>query len=126
MALVLTLVLHVMQAASILVFPALALRSWRSGGTTALWRATGLGVGLVLFLAAVLASAPAGNALAPTYGYGYTAPRALILFGLTLGLPLVTVSLTVHAWARRPHGFAPYAVGVVSAVLAWIVGVLIA
>jgi hypothetical protein len=127
MTLVLTLLLHAIQAAGILVFPALALWSWRSGESSALWRATRLGLGLVLLLAAILASAPAGNALAPTYGYGDATPRALILYGLALGLPLITVGLAVHACARRHRlGLGLHAVGVISAVLAWVVGVIIA
>lgn len=127
MTLLVTLLVHVLQAASILLFPALALWAWRSGGPGGLWRATGLGVGLILLFAAITASAPAGNALAPTYGYGYTAPRALLLYGLTLGLPLVSVGLTVHAFAGR-HRSGPglYAVGVISATLAWVIGVMTA
>jgi len=125
--LVVTLLAHVLQAANILFFPALALWAWRSGGPRGLWRATGFGVGLILLFAVITASAPAGNALAPAYGYGYTAPRALLLFGLTLGLPLVSVGLTVHAFAGRVRsGPGLYAVCVITATLAWAVGVLIA
>ena len=127
MTLAVTLLAHVLQGASILLFPALALRAWRSGGPGELWRATGLAVGLSLLFAAISASASAGNVLAPTYGYGYTAPRALLLYGFTLGLPLVSVGLVIHALAgRHRHGPGLYAVGVISATLAWVVGVLIA
>src|SRR2546429_8333909 len=103
MTLAVTLLAHVLQGASILLFPALALRAWRSGGPGGLWRATGLGVGLILLFATISAGAPAGNVLALTYGYGYTAPRALLLYGLTLGLPLVSVGLVIHALAGRPR-----------------------
>ncbi len=127
MTLVVTLIAHVLQAASILLFPLLALWAWRSRGPSGLWRTTGLGVGLILLFAAITASAPAGNALAPTYGYSYTAPRALLFYGLTLGLPLVSVGLTVHAFAGRLHSRPGlYTVGLISATLAWVVGVLTA
>ncbi len=127
MTIVVTVLVHALQAASILLFPALALRAWRSGGSGGLWRATGLGIGLILLFAAISASAPAGNALAPNYGYRYTAPRALLLYGFTLGLPLVSVDLTIHALAGRLRsGPGLYAVSVISATVAWVVGVLTA
>jgi hypothetical protein len=110
----------------VVLFPALTLRAMRTGGPASLWRTTGLGVGLILLLALVLAAPWAGNALAPTYGYEYTAPRTLVLFGLTLGLPLISAAFATHVFARIRVKLGVYAAGVICAVLAWIVGVLVA
>jgi hypothetical protein len=110
----------------VVLFPALALRAMRTGGPASLWRTTGLGVGLILLLALVLAAPWAGNALAPTYGYAYTAPRTLLLFGLTLGFPLISAGVATHVFARIRFQLGVYAAGVICAVLAWIVGVLVA
>lgn len=122
---ILGLLQHVLQVAIIVLFPVLAIRTRRGEGSGLLWRVTAMGVGLILLLAAVAASPSAGNAIAPTYGYGYTAPRVMLLFGLTLGLPLVSVAVAVHVLAdsiRSQLGL--YAIAVICAGLAWFVGVL--
>jgi len=116
----------VVSVLGVVLFPALALRAMRTGGPASLWRTTGLGVGVILLLALALAAPWAGNALAPTYGYGYTAPRTLLLFGLTLGLPLISAAFATHVFARTRVRLGVYAAGVICAVLAWIVGVLVA
>ncbi|HKV43275.1 MAG TPA: hypothetical protein VJT32_01155 [bacterium] len=127
MAAGLTLLHLALQVASIALFPAFALWAARTGGPIRLWRTTGLSIGLMLVFAATAASAAAGNALAPTYGYGYTAPRALLLYGLTLGLPMVSAGLVVHALAGRARSRRGlYAVGVICAALTWAVGVVAA
>lgn len=115
-----------LSALGVVLFPALALRAMRVGGPASLWRAVGLGLGTILSLAMVLATPWAGNALTSTYGYAYIAPRTLLLFGLTLGLPLVSAGFAMHICARIRLQSGAYAVGVISAALAWIVGVLIA
>ena len=81
---------------------------------------------MILLLALILATPWAGNALAPTYGYGYTAPRSVLFFGLTVGLPLVSASFATHMFSGIRVQLAVYAIGVVCAALAWIVGVLVA
>lgn len=116
----------VFSALGVVLFPALALRAMRTGGPASLWRTTGLSVGLILFLALVLATPWAGNALAPRYGYGYTAPRSLLLFGLTLGLPLISAGCATHVFARIRVKSGVYAAGVIAAMLAWVVGVWVA
>jgi hypothetical protein len=122
-----TLIHLILQVASIALFPALALWATRTGGPIRLWRITGLSVGLILVFGAAVASTAAGNALAATYGYGYTAPRAMLLYALTLGLPIVSSGLVVYALAgcaRSRLGL--YAAGVICAVLTWVIGVVVA
>jgi hypothetical protein len=112
---------------AVVLFPALALRAIRTGGPVSLWRRTGLAVGLILLLALVLATPWAGNALTPTYGYWYIAPRVLLLSALTLGLPVTSTSLAFYVLAERTENqLAVYAIGVICAAIAWIVGILAA
>ncbi len=115
-----------LSALSIVLFPALALGAIRAGGPAALWRTTGAGIGVILLLALVLAAPWAGNVLAPTYGYGYTAPRTLMLFGLTLGLPLLSAGFVTQILARIRFRVVVYAIGVGCTALAWLAGVLLA
>jgi hypothetical protein len=115
------------RVASLFVFPAVALWAWRRGGATRLWSVTGLGLGLILVLAAFVASPTGGNALAPSYGYGYTAPRSLLLHGLTLGVPLGAAAVAVQTLARRVSSrLGLYVIGVLCAGVAWVVGILAA
>ena len=76
-ALTISVLEHTFRLAGLLVFPAVAVWAWRASGPARLWRATGIGLGLILSLAAFAASTLGGNALAPVHGYGYTAPRSL-------------------------------------------------
>jgi hypothetical protein len=127
MALSVTLLHLALQVASIFLFPLLALRARDTGGPGWLWRATGLGTGAILLFAAVVASPAAGNALAATYGYGHIASRAMLLYGLTLGLPVISASFVVHTLgARRRSQPGLYVLSVVCAVSAWVVGVVAA
>ena len=116
----------VFSVLGVALFPALALRAMRIGGTASLWRTTGLGVGLILLLALILATPWAGNALAPSYGYGDTAPRALLLFGLTFGLPLIAAACATHVFGGIRVRWGVYAAGVFCAIVAWAVGVWLA
>jgi hypothetical protein len=116
-----------LRVASLFAFPAVALWAWRVGGSARLWSVTGLGLGLILVLAAFVASPMGGNVLAPKYGYGYTAPRSLILHGLTLGLPLGATAIAVQLLARRMSSrLGLYVIGVLCAGVAWVVGILAA
>lgn len=127
MPLIVTALEIAFRAASLFLFPAVALWAWRAAGAARLWAVTGLGLGLILLFAAFVASPIGGNVLAPRYGYGYTAPRSLALHGLTLGLPLVATATALHALAGRVSSrFGLYAIGVVCAAVAWIVGVVAA
>ncbi len=112
----------VLSLLCIVLFPALALRAMRRGGVRSLWRASALGVGLILLTGLVAASSWAGNALAPTYGYAYTAPRTLLLFGLTVALPLISAGLAIRAFAHIGFQSLLYAIGVACGLLGWIVG----
>jgi hypothetical protein len=127
MALGVTLLHLSLQAFSILLFPVVVLRARHAGGPRRLWWATGLGMSVILLFAAAVASPSAGNALAPTYGYGHIASRALLVYGLTLGLPVISSGFVVHAFGNRIRSQRwLYALSVVCAVLAWVVGVVAA
>jgi len=116
---------HTFRLASLVFFPAVAVWAWRAAGRARLWRATGIGLGLVVLLAAFAASAAGGNALAPVHGYGYTASRSLLAHGLTLGLPLLATTVAVQALAGSVSSRVwLYLVGVLGAALAWVVGVI--
>ena len=95
MTLVATWLGLVLRVATLLLFPALAVWARRTGGAARLWRVTALGVGGILLFAAFVASSAGGNMLVSSHGYGYTAPGSLLLHALTLGLPMVAVSLMV-------------------------------
>lgn len=115
------------RVTSLFLFPAVALWAWRAAGAARLWAVTGLGLALILLFAAFVASPIGGNVLAPKYGYSYTAPRSLVLHGLTLGLPLLATATAVHALTGRVASrLGRYAIGVVCAAVAWIVGVVAA
>jgi hypothetical protein len=125
--LVVTWLSLVLRVATVLLFPALAVWAWRPEGAVRLWRVTALGVGVVLLFAAFVASSAGGNALARSHGYGYTARGSLLLHGLTLGLPMVAVSLMVQVLAPRLSSrLALYAIGVLVAGAAWIAGTMAA
>jgi len=111
---------HTFRLASLFLFPAVAMWAWRAS------LSTGIGLGLIVILAAFAASATGGNALAPVYGYGYTAPRSLLAHGLTLGLPLLATAIAVQLLAGRLSSrFGLYVVGVLCAALAWVVAVIV-
>jgi len=118
---------HTFRLASLFLFPAVAVWAWRASGPARLWLATCTGLCLIVLLAAFAASATGGNALAPVYGYGYTAPRSLLVHGLTLGGPLLATTIAVQAFAGRlSSGLRLYGVGVLCAAVGWVLGVLAA
>ena len=115
-----------LRIACVLVFPGLAVWAWRAGGGRRLWRATGVAIGLVLAFAAFAASAAGGNALVNTYGYGYTAPRSLLVHALLLGLPMGLVAAVVSGAGRRiGSAVGLYLIGLATAVLAWLAGTVL-
>lgn len=108
-----------LQAGSLVIFPGLAVWALRRGGRH-LALTTALALSLVVLFALGAASAGFGNRLASTYGYGYIASRALALFALTLGLPLVSAALTVHLVRQRAWpNWTTYGMAVGVAVLTW-------
>ena len=125
MRLIVTVLEVAFRAMSLLLFPAVALWAWRTAGAARLWSVTGIGLGLILLFAAFVASPLGGNVLAPRYGYRYTAPRSLVLHGLTLGLPLVATTVAVQVLAGRLSSkLGLYAIGVLCAGVAWVIGVV--
>jgi len=116
-----------LRVGAILLFPAQALWAWRRGGAGRLWYVTGVGVGLSLLFAAFAASAAGGNVLAPVHGYRYIASGTLVLYGLTVGVPVVSAALVIRALgARWSARLGLYVVGVLGAALGWVAGVLAA
>jgi hypothetical protein len=108
----------------LLVFPAVALRTWQTGGAARLWRAGAIAVAVIALIALYVATPASGNALVRTRGYGYTVPASLLLHGLTLGLPVVmTAALVRLLGPRLSSGLALYGLGVLMAGLAWIAGI---
>jgi ABC-type iron transport system FetAB permease component len=123
--LVVTWLSLVLRVATLLLFPALAVWARRTGGAARLWRVTALGVAGVLLFAAFVASSAGGNRLVSSHGYGYTARGSLLLHGLTLGLPMVAVSLMVQVLTTRLSSrLALYATGVLVAGAAWTAGIV--
>ncbi len=127
MILLVTVLELALRVGVIVVFPALAVRAWRTGGAARLWRAGAIAVAVVLVAAVYVATPARGNALARTRGYGYTVPASLMLQGLTLCLPVVMTAAVVRLMALRlSSGLALYGLGVLMAGLTWIAGIRMA
>ena len=121
-------VVHLLlQAGSVFAFPALGLMALRAGGPIRLRLATVIALGVVVVFALAAASAPFGNRLVSAYGYADTAPRAVLLYGLTLGLPVLGGSGTVRLLGGRFAALLwPYAAAVIAAGFGWVAGVVLA
>lgn len=117
----------VLQAGSVFAFPALGLKALRSGGPRRLRWLTGAALAVVVLVALAAASAASGNRLVTMYGYADTAPRAVLLYGLTLGLPVLSASGTIRLVGGRFAALLwPYAAAVIAAGFGWVAGVVLA
>jgi quercetin dioxygenase-like cupin family protein len=116
-----------MRLACLLLFPGLAVWAWRAGGRRRLWRLTGGAVAAVLLFAAFAASRAGGNALVEAYGYGYTAPRSLLVPALLPGLPMVLVVAAVvsGAGSRVRSGAGRYLIALPAGILAWLAATVV-
>ena len=124
MVAVVTVLELALRVGVILVFPAVAVRTWRAGGSSRLGRAAAIAVAVILVAAVYVATPASGNALARTRGYGYTVPASLLLHGLTLCLPVVMTAGIVRLLAPRlSSALALYGLGVLMAGLTWIAGI---
>lgn len=111
----------------LLGFPALALSALRKGGRRRLTMLTLAAFGVVTAYSLMAASSRFGNALASSAGYAHTAAMALLLFGLSLGVPLVTTALATLVFAREKLPFwTVYAATVGASAFGWIAGTLCA
>jgi hypothetical protein len=121
-------VIHLLvQVGTVFAFPALALRALRSGGPRRLRVATIAALGAIGIFAMAAASAPFGNRLSTPYGYADTASRALIIYGLTLGLPVLGSSGTIRVLGGRFTALLwPYTAAVIAAGFGWVAGVVLA
>jgi hypothetical protein len=120
-------VTSLLEGAIVLGFPALAAWAVRAGGGRRLWLLTVTGLAVLAALALVAASERFGNRLAPQYGYGYTAPRTLLVTALQGGLPMLGAALAIHGGRRRIARTVPlYMVGVVTALVALLFGTILA
>jgi hypothetical protein len=121
-------VIHlVLQVGSVFAFPALGLRALRAGGPRRLRAVTAAALGLVAVFALAAAWTPFGNRVSTAYGYADTATRALLLYGLTLGLPVLGASGTIRVLGGRFVAMLwPYAFAVIAAGFGWVAGVVLA
>jgi len=79
------------------VFPALAVRAWRTGGSRKLGLVTAVGMAIIAVVAVTMGAEVFGNRLSTRYGYANVASRILILYMITLGLPLLTMAAVIRA-----------------------------
>ena len=77
MSVTISLLEHTFRLASLFLFPAVAVWAWRGSGPARLWLATGIGLCLIVLLAAFAASATGGNAAFP------------VLLGRRIKFPLI-------------------------------------
>ena len=82
-------------------YPPLASWARRTGGTGRLVGMAGGGLALVIALAFAATSPAFGNRLAGHEGYRVIAPRVVLFGTLTVGLPLVIMTVVVAYVGRR-------------------------
>lgn len=123
-ALAVTLLHAVLQAGAVILFPALALRTWRSHGRRDLLLVTGAAVAVVVAAALALASDAFGNRLSATHGYADIASRLLMMYMLTLGLPMVTVAAVIQVLPRGQTFVKSYLLAVAVSIGVWIAGIV--
>jgi len=117
--------LFLIEAAVVLVFPAVAVRVWRRSGMRGLSRLT-TGTLCVLALAVlVFASEAAGNRVAATEGYITAAGRLLAVVTLAAGAPVLAVAYAVPAAAARVDPRLLYAVAVLAALAAVVISAVV-
>ena len=115
-----------MQAGSVFAFPAVGLKALRAGGPSRLRLATIIALGLVGVFAVAAATKPFGARLLSSFGYADTGPGALLLYGLTLGLPVLSGSGVIRVLGGRFTAlFWPYAAAVIAAGFGWVAGVVL-
>ena len=115
--------LVIVQTILILGFPAGAVWAARTGGARRLWLLAGAGLVAIAGVALASAAPALGNRLADRYGYGNTALLALVLAGLTAGVPLVVATCSVQACESRvARNSALYAIAVVTSLAAFLIG----
>src|SRR5687767_2505907 len=113
-------------AAIVLIFPAGAAWAWRRRGNRGLVLITLAVVGLLVILALIAASALGGNRLVQTRGYAYTATQTLRFSALTVILPVIASAMSVWATAPRVRSDLVYLIAVATALLASVVGTVVA
>lgn len=102
------------------VFPALALRAWRTGGSRKLGLVTVVGLTIIAVVALTMGAEVFGNRLSARYGYANVASRILILYMITLGLPLLTMAAVIRALQPAAGELAkPYVVVVGAGLVTW-------
>lgn len=118
--------LFLIEAAIVLVFPAVAVRVWRRSGMRGLSRLTTGVLCCLAFASLVLASEAAGNRVAASEGYVTAAGRLLAVVTLAAAAPVLAVAYAVPAAAARVDPRLLYAVAVTAALVAVVISAVVA
>jgi hypothetical protein len=107
-------------------FPALAVRAWPTGGSRKLALVTAAGLIIIAVAALTMGSETFGNRLSARYGYANVASRILILYMITLGLPLLTMAAVIRALQPATGAFTkPYVIAVGAGLVTWAIATII-
>jgi hypothetical protein len=118
--------LFLIEALIILVFPAWAVRAWRRRGMRGLALLAAGALCLITLAALVLASEAAGNRVAASDGYAAALGRVLPVVTLAGAAPVLAAAAAVPAADTRVHPRLLYAIAVTAALLAVVLGALVA
>jgi hypothetical protein len=127
MSSLLVLIHLLLQAGSVFVFPAIGLRALRLGGPVRLRVATVIAIGVIAVFAIVVAVQPPDIRPMWSLGRAETLLQALLLYGLTMGLPVLSGAGVVRLLGGRFASlFWPFAAAVIASGFGWVAGVILA
>jgi hypothetical protein len=123
--LVATLLYASLQLIVLLAFPVVAVRNWRTGGWRYLAFTTVAAFAIIFAISLALASEFFGNRLSSTHGYIHIAIRVLTTFMITLGLPVLVVTVVVQLIPRQRSTIIDYGVALGAGMAAWVAGMFL-